>query len=311
MAFDSGSVRRYVEAGWWGNDTLAAWLSAWAGEAPESAAIVAGETTIAYGELEARVERLAGGLLGLGLGKGDVVAVQLPNTPEFVLAYLAITRIGGVMTTLHMPYRRAEIEALLEHSRARAVIALERAGDFAPAQAMLEMKERLPALEAVIVAGAPPPGALALSELLAASPAEIPNPPVGADPFLLLYTSGTTERPKAVPLSYQNMLSNARLSAPEFGLTADDGLLSAAPFSHLFGLFSIHLALAIGAPMVLLPAFTPPAFAEAIAGAGARVLFTAPAHVAACLGSGVFDAHDIASVRLAIVSGSTCPPTTP
>jgi hypothetical protein len=180
MAFDPGRVRHYVEAGWWGNDTLAGWLSAWAREAPESAAVVAGETTITYGELEARVERLAGGLLGLGLGKGDVVAVQLPNTPEFVLAYLALSRIGAVMTTLHMAYREAEIEALLGHSRARAVIALERAGDFAPGQAMLEMKGRLPALERVIVAGEPPPGALALPELLEAPPAEIPNPPVGA-----------------------------------------------------------------------------------------------------------------------------------
>ena len=309
MGFAPERVRRYVEAGWWADDTLSGWLTARARASPEGVALVDGEETIAYGELAAKVERLAGALLELGLGKGDVVAVQLPNSPEFVLSYLALGRIGAVMTTLHMGYRAAEIETQLGHSQARAVIAPDRVGDFAAAELMLAMRDKLPALDHVIVAGAPAAGALALSELVEGGAApEIDNPPVAADPFLLLYTSGTTARPKAVPLSYQNMLSNARLSVPEFALKDDDAMLSAAPFSHLFGLYSIHLALAVGARMVLLRSFTPKDFVATIEGGRASVLFAAPAHVAACLGADLFEAHELSSVRLAIVSGSACAP---
>ena len=104
------------------------------------------------------------------------------------------------------------------------------------------------------------------------------------------------------------MLGNARLSAPEHQITAEDVVLSAAPYSHLFGLYSFHLALAVGAANLLLPAFTPPDLAATIEKGKATALLTAPAHLAACLGAGLFDQHDISSLRLAIVSGSACAP---
>ena len=108
--------------------------------------------------------------------------------------------------------------------------------------------------------------------------------------------------------SYHTMLSNARMSAPEHGLGPDDILLSAAPFGHLFALYSIHLALALGAAQYLLPAFTPPALAEAIAKGGVSCLLAAPAHIAACLGGGLLEAGGLASLRLAILSGAAVPP---
>lgn len=309
MRFDAGRVRKFVQAGWWRDDTLTGWLRGHAEATPERPAIIASGTTMGYGDLAQASERLAGALSALGFGKGEVAAVQLANVPEFLIAYLAIARLGGVMATIHMPYRAAEIETLLNHSRARVVICLGEAKDFAPAEAVLALKPKLPALDHVIALGPAPEGAHSLAQLIegGAPPADAILP-VGADPFLLLYTSGTTDRPKGVPLSYQNMLSNARLGLAEHRITAADVVLSAAPFSHLFGLYSIHLALAAGAGMALLPAFAPPALAAAIERDRPTVLLTAPAHVAACLKAGLFDAHDLSSLRLAIVSGSACPP---
>src|SRR5204863_6223543 len=128
------------------------------------------------------------------------------NTIEFVVAFLAICRLGAVMCTLHMPYRGAEIEALLRHSRARLAICLS------------QVKELFG------------PIGKEFSEIETAAPLSKDFPePVAADPFLLLYTSGTTASPKGVPLNYHTMLSNARLSAPEHRLTAADRILSAAP----------------------------------------------------------------------------------
>ncbi len=309
VRFDPAQMRAFVDAGWWNDDTLSAWLRAHAHVAPERPAIVGPTATISYGELYDQVQRLAAAFFDLGVRKGDVIAVQLPNIPAFLQTYLAVCALGGVLTTIHMPYRQTETETLLRHSGARAVVCLESMRDYPVADVMCDLKRALPALEHVIALAPPSPGRVSFEQLLTCcTEPDSSALPLGAEPFLLLYTSGTTSSPKGVPLTSQNMLSNARLSAADFRLVPEDVLLSAAPLSHLFGLYSVHLALCVGATNLLLPAFMPQDFAATIERGRATVVFTAPAHVAACLGAGLFDAHDISSLRLAIVSGSTCPP---
>jgi cyclohexanecarboxylate-CoA ligase len=104
------------------------------------------------------------------------------------------------------------------------------------------------------------------------------------------------------------MLGNGRLGAAEHGLTAGDRILCAAPLSHLYGLYSLHCAWALGASTVLLPAFTPPELASAVEKNQPTALWTAPAHLAACRAAGLFDQHDWSSLKMAIVSGSTAAP---
>jgi len=116
LRFDPAQVRRFVAAGWWGRDTLDAWL---AEKPPGKAALAGPGGGIACGELRARAERFAAGLHALGIGRGDVVAIQLPNVAEFLVAYLGVARLGAVVSTAHMPYRAAELKTLLGHSRAR------------------------------------------------------------------------------------------------------------------------------------------------------------------------------------------------
>ncbi|MEE2969306.1 MAG: AMP-binding protein [Pseudomonadota bacterium] len=309
MKFDPMRAREYVEDGLWQGDTNRKWLEKHSTETPDASAIRHDGATITYGELAATVGKLMAALQILGIRPGDVVSVQLPNVPEFIISYLAITGIGAVMSTIHMPYRAAEIEALLSHSQARAVICLSEAKDYAAAEVILGLKDQLPALEHVIALGAPVGGAESFNDLLAGEEnAPLGDPPVASDPFLLLYTSGTTAAPKGVPLSSHNMLSNARVGVAEHKLTADDLIMSAAPFSHLFGLYSFHLAFCAGACNLLLPAFSPPEFAALIDQGKPTALFTAPAHIAACLGAGLFDGRDLSSLKLAVVSGSACAP---
>ncbi len=311
IRFDPARVMEFVHAGWWSDDTLSHWLDARAVASGDRPALLGPGGALSYTALAARVERFAAGLDALGLGHGDVVCVQLPNIPEFIVAYLAITRLGAVMSTAHMPYRAAELQTLLAHSRARALICLSATKDYAPAAAALAMKPGLPALDRVIALGDHVEGAISfarLAETDGAPPDDLAPTPVPADPFLLLYTSGTSASPKAVPLTYQAMLGNARVGVPEHGISAADVLLSAPPFTHLFGLYSFHLALATGASTLLLPAFTPPDLAKAIAEGRPTVLFTGPAHLAALQKSGLLDTTDLSSIRLIICSGSACPP---
>ena len=309
MRFDGARAALYLERGWWSPaDTLSQWLVRASSETPETPAIVGGGQRVSYGELAERVAAVAGGLKALGLGAGDVVAVQLPNRAEYLVSYLAICAIGGVMTTLYVPYRAAEMESLLGHSRARAFIGLDEMGDFRPARTVLALRNRIDSLEHVIVIGDVPDGACSFADLANATPHDLSDGPVSADPFLLLYTSGTSARPKGVPLAYQGILGNARLGAPEHGITNTDRILSAAPFGHLYALYSFHLALAAGASTVLLPAFTPPDLARTLEAEAVTALFAAPAHVAACLGAGLLNADALSALRLAVLSGSAVAP---
>ncbi|MDA1097841.1 MAG: class I adenylate-forming enzyme family protein [Proteobacteria bacterium] len=312
MTFNPERARYYAEQGWWADDTLSGWLARNVAERPAAPAVILDGVVMDYASLAARVDRLAGGLHGLGLGPGDVIAVQLPNVPDYLVGYLAIARLGAVMTTLYMPHRGREFATLLGHSRARAMICLSDAGGFPAAQTALDLD--LEKLQSVIAIGTDVakavPGAVPFEDLAAgtASADALGLPlPVAADPFLLLYTSGTTASPKAVPHNSHTMLGNARLGAAEHQLSADDVILSAPPFGHLFALYSFHLALYSGAANLLLPAFTPPDLAATIEAGGATALFAAPAHMAACLGMGLFDKHDCSSLGLMVLSGSAVP----
>lgn len=309
LRFDPRQVSRFIGEGAWADDTLSGWLAARAAGMPARAAIKGPQEELGYKELLARSERFAAGLHALGLRRGDVISVQLPNIAEFLIAYLAIARLGAVMSTLHMRYRAAELKSLLAHGRARALISLSRTQDFAPAAAALALKSELPALAHVVALGEPVSDALSYADLLAHG-GEIPEAiaPAPADAFLLLYTSGTSASPKAVPHTYQTVLGNTRLSGPEHQITGSDILLSAAPYSHLFGLYSFHLAMSVGATSLLLPAFSPPDCAQAIAAGRPTVLFAAPAHLAAMLNAGLLDKTDLSSLRLVIASGGACAP---
>jgi acyl-CoA synthetase (AMP-forming)/AMP-acid ligase II len=311
MKFDPARVRAYVEAGWWRDDTLTGWLDRQADARPDHVALRGIDGDLSYGDLRDRVRRLADGLWSRGLRRGDVIAVQLPNSEAFVVTYLAIAALGGVMTTLHMGSGRAEIGSILAHSRARAAVCLSAFKDGSPAQTILELRADLPDLEDIFTVGEAVEGTSSLDGVAVSAdtpPSEDRVPPVASDPFLLLYTSGTTAAPKGVPLNYHTMLGNARLGIPEHGLGPDDIVLSAAPFTHLFGLYSIHLALGAGAGIALLAVYSPDAMATAIGTLGPTALFAGPAHIAAAQASGALETCDLSSMRLTVLSGSACPP---
>jgi acyl-CoA synthetase (AMP-forming)/AMP-acid ligase II len=283
--FDPARSREFIARGWWREDTLPAWIATHAQRRARAAALAWPGGSLTWAQLQDRVLRAAAGLRRRGVKRGDVVVLQLPNSPEFIVSYLALCRLGAVTCTLHMPYRKAEVDALMRHSGARlAICPPDRVELYGGSGVAFPQLEQLDLLEA--------------------------NHPVpeASDPFLLLYTSGTTAAPKGVAHPYRTMLANARLGAPEHGLDSRDRVLSAAPLTHLYGLYSLHCAWAVGACTVLLPAFKPDDLGFAIQDLKPTALWTAPAHMAACRAAGLFDKYDWSSLKLAIVSGSMAPP---
>jgi len=235
--------------GWWRDETLADWLDKVASERPDQPAVMASGGNLTYGDLAERVRTFASALQRLNIQRGDVVAVQLPNIPEFLIGWLAINRLGAVMQTVHMPYGPREVEHLLRHSGAKLCIALSRAKDQQPARNVDALRPRLANLHTVISVGEKFSAIGNFAEMMdqASGTAFEPPPVSGNDHFLQLYTSGTTSAPKAVAVTYNHFLSNARLCAAEFGVRSEDRIICLAPFTHLYGLYVLKLGFSAGA----------------------------------------------------------------
>ena len=310
--FPPERAAHYRAQGWWTDELLGDWLARAARTRPDGAAIAHEGRTVTFADLARRVRAFARALDRLGIAKGDVVAVQLPNLPEFVIAYLGLASRGAVMQTIHMPYRGAEIETLLAHSGAVAMICMARQKDYAAAALALELQAKLPRLAHVIAVGGCPPGAVAFDDLVADAETDAADPkPVAvsaADPFVLLYTSGTTAAPKGVPHPSLTYLANFRLAAQELGVDSTDRVLCVAPFTHLYGLSALSVALCAGATSILLPAFTPRDLAELLRHTSPSVIYAGPAHVAACLNAGLLAGQDLSAVRFVILSGAAVAP---
>jgi cyclohexanecarboxylate-CoA ligase len=310
LRFRPEHVRRHLEGGHWTADTLITWLQRWTLQTPDAIAIAAMDRApVSFGAALDQAERLAAALAALGIRRGDVIAVQLPSTPEFIIIYYAIARLGAVLTTLHMAYGAAEAEPILRHARARAVFCGAPSDRSDLPVVFTGLRQRLPNLRHVIVVGPARPGVLAFETLISsADRAALPPPPVATDAAVMCYTSGTSAAPKAVPHSFQSLLANPRQCLPIFGVKPGDRVLSAAPLSHAFGLYVANVALMAGATFVPLPMFSPSALAQALRYHRPTHLFVAPAHIGALLKTEVLEGRQFEYLRQVVFSGSYCPP---
>ncbi len=197
------------------------------------------ETLLSYDRLFSAADSLAAGLAAQGLGKGDRVAFFLGNRPEFVVAYLAVIRLGAVMVPINLAYRRREIAHMLQDAEPRLLIT-ERS--LLPILDELAAEDRR-SLERVI-----------LAEELEDLQGEELNPPVvgGGDAAMLLYTSGTTGRSKGAIITHDNVLATVTGLLAAWAWEPADALLLTLPLFHTHGLVvGLHCALAAGATVLL------------------------------------------------------------
>lgn len=308
-SYDPEAERRFVAEGFWTDDVLGDWLRDQAEQFGADPAIVAGERSVTYADGYRDALRFANALLDAGFRKYDVIGIQLPNIPEFLTCYWGVALMGGVISMLHTPYRRSEMAPLLAHGGARAVVCDGAGAGYDAPATMLELRDEVPLLETVIVVGGEAPtGTLSFEQMMGSAEArDIANPPDARDPLALGFTSGTSSAPKAILRDHRTMLANNRAVVPLFGVRRDDVVLSAPPFTHIFGLCCVNLILHAGAANVLMPAFSPPAFAEIIERNNVTVMFCAPAHVAAMLKAGLHETADLSTLRTAYIAGSALP----
>jgi acyl-CoA synthetase (AMP-forming)/AMP-acid ligase II len=302
-------VEQFRSAGYWNDDTLSTYIEKWAKETPKKTAIVAPDHELTYAEWHSASLKFANALLDLGLKRGDVIAIQYPNTPEFLIAYIGIALMGGVMCTLHMPYRAGEMAPLMNHGNTKAVICWQGDEKYDAPQTMEGLKTQVPTLEHIIVVGEPNNGQHNFKTLIeTANPSPIKDPPIASDPCILCFTSGTSASPKGVVRTYETLTANARIYSPTIELSADDRVMVAPPFTHVFGLTCATLALCWGSTNILMSLFTPELYTDRLINAKPSILFSAPAHVAASIKAGLLDDVDLSSLKEVIIAGSVCPP---
>jgi long-chain acyl-CoA synthetase len=230
-----------------------------------------GDLAVTFAELEAASARAAGLLRAHGIGRGDRVAIMLPNVPEFAAAYYGALRIGAVVVPMNVLYKRREVEHLLRDAGARVILALDGMHEHAEAAA----EATGAACERVTVGAFPAAPVEPDGGLADVAPGDI---------AVLLYTSGTTGTPKGAELTHFNLDRNAEISAGMFGLGEDDVLLGALPLFHAFGqTCGLNAPLRSGAASTLLPRFDPEQALALLVGHGVTIALGVPTMYAAML----------------------------
>lgn len=228
-----------------------------AARTPHAAAIVApGRSPLTYGRLHAFLGEAVGALRALGVGRGDRVALVMPPGPEAAVAFLAVTA-GATCAPLNPAYRAKEFEFYLSDLRAKVLVI----------QAGLESAARdaaralgIPCVE-LVPAETESAGLFSLggARKAPASPAEFAG---AGDVALLLHTSGTTARPKLVPLTHANLCAAAESIRAAVRLTPADRCLNVMPLFHIHGLSTVFASAAAGASIACPPGFQAPRFFE-------------------------------------------------
>ena len=290
-------------------------------EHPKKAAIAYVENEMTYAELDSLSDQFAGVLAKLGVKKGDRVAVFLPNTPQFVIAYFGILKIGAVLTTISPLYKEREVEYQLSDSEAETIIALD---TLYPIVDKIWRKTKLKnavvtSLEEYTSKTASSPSRIEqapnvysfqtlLKEKVSKPPQVVINPT--EDLAALQYTGGTTGTAKGAMLTHMNLVSNAIAFAAWIkGTVAKETFLTALPLFHIYGMTtSMNVPISLAAKMVLLPRFDPMAALESIQKHRVTVFCGVPTMYSVLLANPDLSKFDLTSIRVCISGASPLPP---
>ncbi len=272
----------------------------------EKTAIVDGDLELTFAQLKERTANLASALAGMGIDKGDRVAIFAPNCWEYVASFYAISWIGAVVTTLNPSYREREVEFQLNDSGAKAIILSEHL------YPVLEpVLPRLSELQHIIVIGGGAGEATQDFEDLTNTASGAP-PTVEIDPdedvVVLPYSSGTTGLPKGVMLTHSNLTSNVQqlIGRREIGAPKrDDVLMVHLPLYHIYGMNVImNVAVALGATQVMMGRFEMEQFLNLLSENRVSVLYTVPPVVLGLTQYEEVKEYDLSALRLCFVGAA-------
>jgi long-chain acyl-CoA synthetase len=280
------------------NANLALNLPASAAAHPGSPALLLGDARISYAQLDELTAKTAALFAAKGLQPGDPVGIMLPNVPEFAIAYYGVLRAGGIVVPMNVLLKEREVAFYLGDPGAQLLIAWHEFA--APAQAGANET----GVELMLIE----PGSFdALTENQAAQE-EIASKR-GDDTAVILYTSGTTGKPKGAQLTHSNLSHNTDVTVRTLlNVGASDVVLGALPLFHAFGqTCALNSSIAAGSALALVPRFTPKAALETIERERVTVFEGVPTMFAALLNYEGRENCSTETLRLCISGGAALP----
>ncbi|WP_423798554.1 acyl-CoA synthetase [Neobacillus sp. SAB-20_R2A] len=272
---------------------------------PDRLALVYNEKRFTYLEFNERVNRLANALLSLGVRKGDRVDALLLNTNEMLEAVFACAKIGAIFVPINFRLSAEEVHYIVNDSRAYHFIYDSRMRPLVDQLRTMESS----LLEYIHVGKQPHDADLLYEKLLEEASPDEPDFEIGIDDIhLMMYTSGTTGRPKGAMLSHGNTQWNAINFIHNTPVDYSDTTLAAAPLFHIGGMSVFTLPLIYkGGANILIDGFDPVRILQKINDEQVTTLFLVPAMWQALMSVPNFDAYDISSLQFAVSGGAPCP----
>ncbi|GLV53898.1 long-chain-fatty-acid--CoA ligase [Dictyobacter sp. S3.2.2.5] len=298
---------------------LAVLLDDSAREVPERTAIIYEKTRLSYAGLQAAANQVANGLVQVGIRPGDTVALSCQNLPSFVIAYYGILKAGGVVLPLNVLLKPREIAYHLADGEAKAYFCQEGSSDLPIGQMGFTAFQEVDSCTHFFLmtndpaAPSPIAGATTFGELMDGQPETFETVETHPDDTaVILYTSGTTGKPKGAELTHMNMLLNARLSDTMYPRANHDVHLIALPLFHSFGqTVQMNAGIYNRATLVLVSRFSPEGVLRLMEDEDVTIFAGVPTMYWAMLnyaGAGTYDLQKIArNLRVSISGGAAMP----
>jgi len=301
-------AERWREAGQWGSETFFDVLARRTALHPDREVFVDGQQRITYAGLKDKVERCAAFLRRVGIRRGDVVTIQLPNRIAFPVVFFSLELIGAIANKVNPDFRVRELDYILRFSGSRALICPATFKGFDYVAMARQLRVAIPELAHVIVAGAGADGELNLEQGIADSQPLAPADRVrmSADQvYRMAFTSGTTGNPKCVLHSFNTTLPAVRQINTDMGVTDREVQLVFLPVCLNWGYLCLLQAVLSGSRAVLLERFSAPTALELIERERVSYIATAPASIVAMLNEPGLAAYDVGSLRVVITGGAS------
>ena len=263
-----------------------------------------------YAQFADEVDRVARGLMGIGVAKGDRVGIWSPNYAEWVLVQYATARIGAILVTINPAYRSSELEYVLNQSGISVLVAVESFLTSDYRSIVDEVWERVPAERVIYLHTADWDDLLEASGEVSMSQLDQRTAQLAAGEAInIQYTSGTTGFPKGATLSHRNILNNGYFIGEACKYTSADRVCIPVPFYHCFGMVLGNLACTTHGSSMVIPAagFDASATLHACARERCTSLYGVPTMFIAELGEPDLAGYDLSSLRTGIMAGSPCP----
>lgn len=286
---------------------IASMLEYFADFHPHYKAIICGDDgrVLTWKEFQSQINKCACGFSDLGVGRGDRVAVYLPNSPEYLIVFFALAKIGAIITPFNILFKTAEAAYIVHDSQAKVLVGASREVQ----ENITGHMDQFPDLEKIITCGGAVPGTIGWDDFIGPQADHFSMVDLDKDDQLaLLYTSGTTGQPKGTILTHGNWMANAALNGNDvLHINDQDVFFTGTPFCHIFFVLSTLGPLYKGACIVTLQRFRPDIALELISRYRVTHFAGVPTMYLYMLSAYSPEAHDLSSWRFAQSAASAMP----